>query len=387
MNSLPSIGYCTNVHAGTSLEEVRSNLARYSAPVRQTLAPDGDLNVGLWLAHDTAVELIDTNGIPAFRDWLIEQRLHPYTLNGFPFGNFHQEVVKHEVYRPTWADRARLEYTQQLATIQSILLADKSHGTISTLPLGWPDPKLDESFTDACARHLIELACFLADLKDRSGKSIRVCIEPEPGCIFDTAGDLTEFFARQLMNSPHEERVREHLGVCHDICHSAVMFESQQSAVEAYLQAGIVVGKVQVSSAVEADFEGLEEADARQRLDRLSEFCEPRYLHQTTIQSRDGVRFYEDLPLALKVEGDQPKGKWRVHFHVPVFQDTYDGVGSTQSAIPELLGVLHRHQLQPQLEIETYAWHVLPDRYQDESLVDSLVREIQWLDQQLQRIH
>ena len=32
----------------------------------------------------------------------------PFTFNGFPYGDFHQSVVKHRVYEPTWADAERL---------------------------------------------------------------------------------------------------------------------------------------------------------------------------------------------------------------------------------------------------------------------------------------
>ena len=42
-------GYCTNVHAGTSLEEAQANLLRYASEVRRLVAPEGRLPVGLWL--------------------------------------------------------------------------------------------------------------------------------------------------------------------------------------------------------------------------------------------------------------------------------------------------------------------------------------------------
>ena len=42
-------------------------------------------------------------------------QLRPYTINGFPYDNFHQPVVKHRVYLPAWWDPQRLEYTRQLA--------------------------------------------------------------------------------------------------------------------------------------------------------------------------------------------------------------------------------------------------------------------------------
>jgi len=44
------------------------------------------------------------------------------TLNGFPYGDFHAERVKEEVYRPDWADVRRHHYTLDLAHILCELL-------------------------------------------------------------------------------------------------------------------------------------------------------------------------------------------------------------------------------------------------------------------------
>ena len=88
------IGYCTNVHAGTSLEQARANLLQYAGKVRAQLAPQGRLPVGLWLAEPAANELIEKQSVVEFRDWLQSNHFLPYTMNGFPQGDFHQAVVK-----------------------------------------------------------------------------------------------------------------------------------------------------------------------------------------------------------------------------------------------------------------------------------------------------
>ena len=119
MNELDfPFGYCTNVHAGTHIAEAKSNLLRYAGDVRKKVAPGGKLPVGLWLADKAARELAEPGAIEQFRDWLGENRFLPFTFNGFPQGDFHQEVVKQKVYEPSWLADSRREHT--------ILLADDS---------------------------------------------------------------------------------------------------------------------------------------------------------------------------------------------------------------------------------------------------------------------
>ena len=103
-----SFGYCTNVHAGRTLAETRANLERHALAVKQRFSPDRPMGIGLWLSAKAAAELIAARQEPEFRDWLAERGLVPYTLNGFPYGDFHQEVVKHRVYEPTWWQAERL---------------------------------------------------------------------------------------------------------------------------------------------------------------------------------------------------------------------------------------------------------------------------------------
>lgn len=63
------------------------------------------------------------------------------TLNAFPYGGFHQEVVKHSVYRPDWTDPARARYTADCAYVLAGLMPEDTDGaSLSTLPLGWRTP-------------------------------------------------------------------------------------------------------------------------------------------------------------------------------------------------------------------------------------------------------
>ncbi|MCA9165531.1 MAG: hypothetical protein KDA62_21225, partial [Planctomycetales bacterium] len=94
------IGYCTNVHAGVGLEQTQANLSQHAVEVKRLVSPDAPMPVGLWLSNATAAELMQAERLPQFAAWLADEGLLPYTLNGFPYGDFHQPVVKHRAYEP-----------------------------------------------------------------------------------------------------------------------------------------------------------------------------------------------------------------------------------------------------------------------------------------------
>ena len=381
----PQIGYCTNVHAGVDLNSIQSNLDQYAVAVRDSVDKDS-LGVGLWIPAHAARELsADASG---FAKFLRERRLEAFTINGFPYDNFHQDVVKHRVYQPTWAQESRLEYTCQLADVLVELLSDtpdEQVGSISTLPLGWPTELPSDVELDACGRSLRKIADYLHDLESRTGRRIVVAIEPEPGCQFDTTDDVISWFEKQLPESQH----RRYLTVCHDICHSAVMMESQSDVLSRLAQAGIGVGKVQVSSAIEVQWDQMSEDRRREALTQLTAFGEDRYLHQTGRMTRAGqFELAEDLPQLLaevqsgKVDLDDEQ-RWVVHFHVPIFLERFGHLETSQSDVLECLKFLSEANLPPEftghLEIETYAWTVLPEAMRQRGLAEDIATEVSWL--------
>ena len=396
------VGYCTNVHAGTSLDAVNQNLLTHATEVREQLHetdsdPSQSLPVGLWLSNEAAMELGETE-LLRWRDWLAETHLLPYTFNGFPYSDFHQSVVKHRVYLPTWAEPSRLDYTVKLAHVLDSILPANEVGTISTLPLAWPQANETagltgplETQTDsllvASAKQLKQLAVEFDRILQASGRLIKVGIEPEPGCVLDSADDIVNFFQRYLFDSHDAERVRRHIGVCHDVCHSAVMFESQQTAIDAYRDAGVDICKVQVSSAIEGVLDGHEDEAT---WTALQSFAEPKYLHQTNLRAADKKQreFFEDLHLAIEqyAESDSFRGQIRVHFHVPIFMQTLGVLRTTQHEIAECLTALRKTPVDgqqettmPHFEVETYAWNVMPRQYQQSSLASGIAEEIRWL--------
>jgi hypothetical protein len=394
---LPTLGYCTNVHAGANLAETRANLQKHAIRVKELVSPDAPMGIGLWLSAASARELVQTKQVDAFAGWLRDAGLLPYTFNGFPYGDFHQEVVKHRVYQPTWWDAERLAYTLQLIDILHALLPTGEEGSISTLPIAWGQPCPDREQNQLAAAQLKQVAHYLHDLEERTGRLIYLCIEPEPGCAFSLADDAIYFFQWNLFRDDDEEIIRRHIRLCHDVCHAAVMFEEQDDVLQRYQAAGIEVGKIQISAALRMDLNALERPTATSvPLTDLAGFNEPRYLHQTSVRrlNEDGIEedvFYEDLHLALAGETSllqenlrqsRALGEWRVHFHVPIYQQELGRLSSTQEQITECLQAARQHSTCRHYEVETYAWTVLPKELRPAELAEGIALELKWFREQ-----
>lgn len=379
-------GYCTNVHAGADLPQTRANLERFALDVKRQVSPSAPMGVGLWLSAAAAKSLRTEGNTRAFAEWLHGVGLVPFTFNGFPYGDFHKKVVKHDVYLPTWADERRLAYTLDLVAIQDALLPRGMEGSISTLPIAWGNPSPNEEHLGAAGRNLIRAAEYLAHLEKDTGRLIYLCLEPEPGCVLQRKGDFLWFFQNHVWPQGNEEDLRRYLRVCHDVCHSVVMFEDQRDVLQMYYAAGIAVGKVQVSSAVRVDFAALDERNRMDAIDQLTGFAEDRYLHQT-VSREPGKKsvFHQDLPALLHtiVDPRRLKAEWRVHFHVPVYLEEFGHLESSRADIRACLDACKKYSAVHHFEVETYAWGVLPKELQHANLADGIAQEMKWFHEQL----
>lgn len=388
------IGYCTNVHAGTDIATICSKLEEFAVPIAAEIAnPEERLGVGLWLPFSAATELSTSNGAAWFAQWLADRRLYPFTMNGFPFDNFHLPIVKHRVYRPTWADSKRFDYTLLLARILAVLQSvpasdtEPTVGSISTLPIGWPSNNGqcsdDEQEIQQAGANLRRLAGELRMIERETGRRLTVAIEPEPGCLLDCCADVLAFFESQLPEANH----RRYISVCHDVCHSAVMFEDQAETLQRYGQAGITVGKVQVSSAIDVPLSELQPSDRELAIQQLCQFAEDRYLHQTGCRDRDDAfRLVEDLPQWLSSDEAAFDKHIRIHFHVPIFLERVGQLRTTRNDIAQCISALSSSgspAFTGHWEIETYAWTVMPEELRTSGLGTDIAHELKWFGEQL----
>jgi len=353
------LAYCGNVHPTESLSDLRSQLERHALPAAKEIGRP--ISVGLWLPR-SALQGLDDHAIAEFRSWFQGNGLSTTTMNAFPFGDFHASKVKERVYQPDWTEPERADYTVLVAEFLAKLLSENGEGSISTLPLAYrrlkPNAKAEDFFPN-----LLDVVGRLAVVKETTGRTIRLAIEPEPGCFLERTSDVIAFLSTlrssvEPQSAEVARQIKEHLGVCFDVCHSAVMFENPGSALRSIAEAGHRVVKIQISSALE-----LRTPADRGARKFLSQFVEERYLHQTTGVAGDRFLFLEDLtaPHALVPPEDwRSCASWRVHFHVPIHQSEIGPLHTTTWAVDETLAAAATLAETPDLEVETYTWDVLP---------------------------
>lgn len=376
INSLP-LSYCTNVHPGRSVAEVEEGLDRYTLPIRSGYG--SPLAAGLWLAAPVVRELESTpSALQRFAEGLNRRGLACYTLNAFPYGDFHSARVKENVYLPDWSAPSRLDYTLACARVLATLLPENTEGSISTVPLGFKPFDQPADFADRCAGQLIQLARGLDQLQATTGKTIRLAIEPEPFCVLETTAETVSFFDRLRVRAADAgslELVRKYLGVCYDICHQAVEFEDVAASIRTLADADIRINKVHITCAIEVTNPG-SDLTARQALGR---YIEPRYLHQTFARTAAGeivrqVDLDERLTQAPP-QSFQDAPMWRIHFHVPVDAEHLGPLGTTRGELKKALAALPELSYAPHLEVETYTWEVLPEATAPD-IVDGFTREL-----------
>lgn len=396
------LSYCSNIHAGETWDATFQNLKIYIPEVKSRLGYKGKFGIGLRLSKEASVVLERPERLQEFQEWLKKTQAYVYSLNCFPYGGFHRTKVKEQVHAPDWTTEARLTYTLRCFRILAQLLPEGVEGGISTSPLSYrhwfvSDLEKNEAFERATT-HLIAVVVELVRLHQETGKFLHLDIEPEPDGLLENSEELIRYFkewllsvgkaslAKQLGTTQKEagKLIKDHLQVCYDVCHFAIGYEKPKEAFKKLKQAGIGIGKIQLSAALkllipESPFERFSIGK------RLGEFADTTYLHQVVARTKEGgLKSYPDLPQALAKLGDTQDLEWRVHFHVPIFLANYGTFQATQEDIVEVLKLVNANpSITKHLEVETYTWEVLP---QDTHLTlgDAISRELAWVKEQLQ---
>ncbi len=365
------LAYCLNIHPGESWAEQFEAIRVHAVAVRDRVAPGRPFPLGLRLSAASARALAEPAALEALREYLRVEGLCAFTVNAFPYGAFHGARVKEEVYRPDWRAPGRAAFTRDCAVLLAALLPEGGVGSISTVPVGFAPDFTAPGDRPAAIRRLVEVAHFLARVESETGRCVRLCLEPEPGCVLETCGETVAFFeAVFACAGAAEPAARRHLGVCLDTCHAALAFEQPSETWARYEAAGIRVPKVQLSAALEV---------RGPAPDALSPFREPVYLHQVRIAGADGARHaFGDLPDALAA-WPRDAAVARIHFHVPLFWPGDGALRTTAELLDARFWDAVRGRPDTHLEIETYTFDALPAELRAGGVVASICREYDWV--------
>ena len=365
------LAYCTNIHRGETWPETFQALEQYSLAVRDRICPGRPYAIGLRLGNQAARQLSQRATLLEFQRWLEKNNCYVFTINGFPFGQFHGARIKEQVYLPDWSSEERLDYTNLLFDLLAQLMPGSIEGSVSTVPCGFKEPAATAEKWGLIRANLWRCVEQVARLSERSGRQLHLGLEPEPLCLLETSAETIAFFDQMRSEHPNDHRLAQHLGVNYDTCHLAVEFEEPQNALGSLLREGIRISKLHLSSALKVRPSG----ETRRALET---FVEGVYLHQVVVRRSDGAhQVYRDLNDALAKEPAGDPGEWRIHFHIPLHSEGSELFGNTADHILGVLDLLKASHCS-HLEMETYTWEVLPPELRNRSVVEQLVAEYEW---------
>ena len=395
-NGLGHLTYSTLVHPGDTWEEMRHSLETYVPEVKKRFCPDAPMGVSLRISNASAERLIND---PDERAWvkgfLDANDLYVYTVNAFPYGPFKGERVKENVYEPDWSTEERTQYTMNVASILTEITGADVEPTIQSAPLAFRPNVVDEAYVAAFTDNLMRVIAHLMDLEKSTGRRVKLALEPEPYCYLETIDETISYFENyvyttaaatrvsQLTRQPLAEvfgGIRRHLGIVFDICHQSVAFEDITKDLNALVDAGIPIYKLQEAAAL------LVPEVTPEIVEELKRYTGTIYLSQTT-ELRDGelTKFLNLEDAIAGWEADPGPREWRTHFHVPVFLSDLGPFKTTRSGIDAALAVHAKTPLSTHLEIETYTWDVLPDHLKTGDITEYLVRELEYVRDELMR--
>ncbi len=385
--------YCTNIHAGGDWEETFTGLKQNLPEIKNAVSPNEAFGLGLRLSNVASLEL-DNGQLQNFKDWLTENDCYVFTMNGFPYGNFHGEPVKDQVHVPDWTTNKRLDYTLRLFKQLNVLAPEGMECGISTSPVSYKhwfdvEAEKEQAFAQG-ADNMVKVALELYRIENATGRYMHLDVEPEPDGFLENTQEVLDYFDAylvpaaikafetfQLSSDNIEELLKRYITVCYDVCHFALAYETPNLTFEKFKAANIKVGKIQVSAALKITYN----SDREEELwNTLAQFNEPVYLHQVTEMVDGKVKTYNDLPVVL--EKRAPFKELRSHFHVPIFLKDYGLLQSTQDQIEKVLDYLEKHFVSHHIEVETYTWDVLPDKLKA-PITESIARELDWMKSRL----
>jgi len=389
--------YSTLVHPGDTWPQMWESLTTFVPRVKRRISPNAPFGVSLRLSASSAETLINSAAERnKLKDFLASNDLYLYTVNAFPYGPFKNTIVKEQVYEPDWRSQQRAKYTENVAEILAEVAPSFVNPSIQSPPLGFKPRVTGNDVVQAYAANIRQLAAFLHRLRERTGRTVTLAVEPEPYCYLETTAETVQFFTKVLRaefsiqalastlgvgTDQADAILKRHIGTVYDICHQAVEFEDISASLQSLVDNDIAVFKLQEAAAVRVP------AVTAETVQALRQYADSVYLTQT-IELRDGkLNRFLNLEDAFRAYEKNPGGprEWRTHFHVPVFlEELGPHFKTTRFAIEEALAFHRRTPVSAQLEIETYTWDVLPNELKTGDIVDYVIRELEWVRGQLE---
>lgn len=393
--TLGHLTYSTLVHAGDNWDQMRASVEEFVPKVKRRLGVEGKFGVSLRISGDSQKTLSESAEARSdLKKFLEDEGLYVFTINAFPYGPFKGQRVMERVYEPDWTTNQRVEYTKSIADILVEITDADTSPSIQTAPLAFAPNVSDENYIARFTTSVFEVISHLYHLEARTGRRVKLSIEPEPACYLETTDETVAFFQErlyapagvaelaniaQIALSEAEGAIKRYLGIVFDIGHQSVGFEDIPQSLEKLVNAGIPIFKLQEAAALWVESLSID------IIPELRRFTDTIYLSQTSLKTAEGIVKYLNLGEALDAyEANPVPTEMRTHFHVPVFLEEIGPFKTTRFAVQQALAMHRKQPLSDHLEIETYTWDVLPAELKTGDIVDYVSRELEFVMKELQ---
>lgn len=393
-NGLGHLSYSTLVHLGDTWPEMSASVREFLPQVKRRISPDAPFAVSLRISSASAKHLTDNpDERRALVEFLDQEGLYVYTVNAFPYGPFKGEIVMEKVYEPDWTTDARVEYTNSVADILAEITPTTVNPSIQTAPLAFARNVVSDEYVNAFTKNVFRVVKHLIELEARTGRRIKLAIEPEPACYLETTDETVAWFTDRIYSrrgiaelaavagialSEAEGAARRYLGIVFDIGHQSVGFENITDSLTKLVDAGIPIFKLQEAASLWVEDLTLD------KVHELRRFTDTIYLSQTSLKQSGQITKFLNLGEALDAFESNPiKTEMRTHFHVPVFLEELGPFRTTRFGVQEALKMHRATPLSDHLEIETYTWDVLPPELKTGDIVDYVSRELEFVRNEL----
>ncbi|MCO5225146.1 MAG: hypothetical protein M9953_07405 [Thermomicrobiales bacterium] len=380
-------------HVG-AMKPVRS-YADLQATIRESLAPwnnaiarESPANVSLRLSQAALNDPLCT--AENLRSLLGEYDLRLAGISGVSIGG----GAKTEVHRPDWRSEERLSFMFPAANLATELAQTENFGitTNAFTYRSWIDPGMPGNWA-ALTLNLIRIVEHLVRVRDRTGLTIHIDIEAEPGSLLRDTDDIVRYWQEWLIprgaamlsdrmpitDGTAVEAVLRHVRIALDTAHAAVVWDDPVTSLDRLVNAGVQIGRLQVSAALECEIPA-EPGERMALAEMLREQQSPTLLQQVVaIRDDEIVVRHDDLPEAIAVIDESVGEIWRIHTHAPLLADRYGMFRSTRPLTATWLQEIATRDLNVDLiELRSANWSVVPADDRGD-IAEMIAREAEWV--------
>lgn len=381
-------------HAGvikpvTSFADIQATMRDFLAPINRAINAESPVDVSVRLSQAAL-------GDPEFSGEKLRSLLDEYGLalagiSAVSIGGGTKEHVHH----PDWRTEERLGFMFPALNLAAEFATPAREVGVTTNALSyrhWLDIDMPGNWA-ALTLNVIRAVQHLVGIRQRTGITIHIDLEVEPGSVLRDSADILRFYTQWLLprgsamlsdrmdeiGGTATEAILRHVRLALDTAHAGVVWDDAGASLDAFEQYGIRIGRLQVSSALEVQIPA--EPDARQEMaEHLATFVSPTLLQQV-VAHRDGalVQRFEDLPDAIAVINESVSERWRIHTHAPLLADRYGIFASTREDTASWIREIARRGLDVgMIELRSANWDVVP--HDDRGPMEAMImREVEWV--------